>query len=78
MALAPWNVRAGGEIHTDEEQEKRRQSREEGCTFGSPNWECSEKEKAVGKGLEKVGARDWCKAHNVRLVFTNPEGIEGE
>ena len=30
MALAPWNVLAGGKIRTDEEEERRRQTGERG------------------------------------------------
>ena len=58
MALAPWNVLAGGKIRTDEEEEKRRQTGEKGRTLGlaSSNWERNEKEKMVCKALEKVAA----------------------
>lgn len=56
MALAPWNVLAGGKIRTDEEEERRRQSGEKGRTFGGPNWERDDKEKAVCKALERVAA----------------------
>lgn len=54
LALAPWNVLAGGKIRTDEEEEKRRQTGENGRTIFSPNWERNEKEKKVCKALEKV------------------------
>ena len=55
MALAPWNVLAGGKIRTDEEEEKRRQTGENGRTmFG--DWERNDKEKTVCKALEKVAA----------------------
>ncbi|KDR66293.1 hypothetical protein GALMADRAFT_148038 [Galerina marginata CBS 339.88] len=54
MALAPWNVLAGGKIRTDEEEEKRRQTGENGRTVFTPEWERNEKEKAVCKALEKV------------------------
>ena len=58
MALAPWNVLAGGKIRTDEEEEKRRQTGEEGRTLAlvPTNWERNEKEKTVCKALEKVAA----------------------
>lgn len=55
MALAPWNVLAGGKIRTDEEEEKRRQTGENGRTF-TGDWERNEKEKIVCKALEKVAA----------------------
>ncbi|KAF8814300.1 Aldo/keto reductase [Phlegmacium glaucopus] len=56
MALAPWNVLAGGKIRTDEEEERRRQTGEKGRTIMMPDWERNEKEKTVCKALEKVAA----------------------
>ncbi|KAF8814294.1 Aldo/keto reductase [Phlegmacium glaucopus] len=56
MALAPWNVLAGGKIRTDEEEEKRRQTGEKGRTLVTSEWERNEKEKTVCKALEKVAA----------------------
>jgi aryl-alcohol dehydrogenase-like predicted oxidoreductase len=58
MALAPWNVLASGKIRTDEEEEKRRQTGENGRNFGLPGstWERNEKEKTMCKALEKVAA----------------------
>ena len=53
MALAPWNVLAGGKIRTDEEEEKRRQTGENGR---GTEWERNDKEKTVCKALEKVAA----------------------
>ena len=53
MALAPWNVLAGGKIRTDEEEEKRRQTGENGR---GKEWERNDKEKTVCKALEKVAA----------------------
>ncbi|KZT63481.1 arylalcohol dehydrogenase [Daedalea quercina L-15889] len=54
MALAPWNVLAGGKIRTDAEEERRRQSGEKGRTWFSPNWERTEDERKVCLALEKV------------------------
>ncbi|PPQ64465.1 hypothetical protein CVT24_008475 [Panaeolus cyanescens] len=56
MALAPWNILAGGKIRTDAEEERRRQTGEGGRTAFQPNgkWERNEKEREVSKGLEKV------------------------
>ncbi|PPQ78310.1 hypothetical protein CVT25_011681 [Psilocybe cyanescens] len=54
LALAPWNVLAGGKIRTDEEEEKRRQTGENGRTILNDAWERTEKEKTVCKALEKV------------------------
>jgi len=56
MALAPWNVLAGGKIRTDEEDERRRQTGEKGRTIFVKDWERNDKEKAVCKALEKVAA----------------------
>lgn len=56
LALAPWGVLAGGKIRTDEEEERRRQTGENGRTFWIPDWERNEKEKKVCKALEKVAA----------------------
>ncbi|KAF8814291.1 arylalcohol dehydrogenase [Phlegmacium glaucopus] len=56
MALAPWNVLAGGKIRTDEEEEKRRQTGEKGRAGFTTEWERNEKEKTVSKALEKVAA----------------------
>jgi len=56
MALAPWNVLAAGKIRTDEEEERRRQTGENGRTIFAKDWERNEKEKTVCKALEKVAA----------------------
>ncbi|EGN98177.1 hypothetical protein SERLA73DRAFT_183083 [Serpula lacrymans var. lacrymans S7.3] len=54
LALAPWNVIAGGKFRTDEEEERRRQTGEKGRTIANPNWERNEDEKKMSKALEKV------------------------
>ncbi|KAI0365740.1 aryl-alcohol dehydrogenase [Pilatotrama ljubarskyi] len=56
MALAPWNVLAGGKIRTDEEEERRRQTGEKGRLIFGPDWERNETEKKVAKVLEGVAA----------------------
>ena len=56
LALAPWNVLAGGKIRTDEEEEKRRQTGERGRTVFSPDWERNDKEKRICKALEQVAS----------------------
>ncbi|PPR03656.1 hypothetical protein CVT24_007770 [Panaeolus cyanescens] len=56
LALCPWGVLAGGKIRTDEEEERRRQTGENGRTIFGPNWERNEKEKKVCKVLQKVAA----------------------
>ncbi|TFY77855.1 hypothetical protein EWM64_g6156 [Hericium alpestre] len=53
LALAPWDVLAGGKIRTDAEEERRRQTGENGRQIGLP-WERTEEERAVSHALEKV------------------------
>ncbi|KAF8073440.1 NADP-dependent oxidoreductase domain-containing protein [Lyophyllum atratum] len=53
IALAPWNVLAGGKFRTDAEEEERRKTGEEGRKIMGP-WERNEKEKKVSAALEKV------------------------
>jgi aryl-alcohol dehydrogenase-like predicted oxidoreductase len=53
MALAPWNVIAGGKLRTDEEEEKRAATGEKGrVVFG--DWRRTEEEIKMSKALEKV------------------------
>ncbi|KAL1941297.1 hypothetical protein VTO73DRAFT_7509 [Trametes versicolor] len=66
MALAPWNVLAGGKIRTDEEEERRRETGENGRTTRGPQWERNETERKVAKVLEQVAAQ--VGASNVQAV----------
>lgn len=53
MAIAPWNVLAGGKIRTDAEEQRRLESGERGrTTFG--DWKRTETERNVSQALEKV------------------------
>ncbi|KAF8215393.1 NADP-dependent oxidoreductase domain-containing protein [Mycena galopus ATCC 62051] len=54
LALAPWNVIAGGKFRTDAEEEERRVTGEKGRTMFSPKWERDETEKKMSYALEKV------------------------
>ena len=54
LALAPWNVLAGGKTRSDEEEERRRQTGEEGRKMLSPNWERTPEQRRVCLALEKV------------------------
>ncbi|CAK5265232.1 unnamed protein product [Mycena citricolor] len=54
MALAPWNVLAGGKLRTDAEEEARRASGEKGRVIFGPNWERNEDERKMSAALEKV------------------------
>lgn len=55
MALAPWNVLAGGKFRTDAEEERREKTGDRGRTrFGGIDWHRNEDEKKVSKALEQV------------------------
>ena len=54
MALAPWNVLAGGKFRTDAEEEQRRVTGEDGRKLINPSWERTEIERKVSGLLEKV------------------------
>ncbi|KAJ7618547.1 NADP-dependent oxidoreductase domain-containing protein [Roridomyces roridus] len=53
LALAPWNVLAGGKLRTDAEEE-RRANGEKGRTLMGPGWERNEDQKKMSAALEKV------------------------
>jgi len=54
MALAPWNVLAGGKFRTDAEEEKREATGENGRVAFSKDWRRNENEKKISQALEKV------------------------
>lgn len=54
MAMAPWNVLAGGRIRTDAEEQKRIDSGEGGRTMFTGSWLRTEEERKVCSELEKV------------------------
>lgn len=55
MALAPWNVLAGGKFRTDAEEERREKSADRGRDgFDGREWCRTENEKKVSKALENV------------------------
>ncbi|KAG6913385.1 hypothetical protein DXG01_007250 [Tephrocybe rancida] len=54
MALAPWNVLAGGKFRTDAEEEARRSSGEHGRKMVGNDWERNEKERKISAALENV------------------------
>ncbi|KAJ3492254.1 hypothetical protein NLI96_g157 [Meripilus lineatus] len=56
MALAPWNVLAGGKIRTDAEEEQRRETGEKGRTLSGRPWERTEDQRKVCQALEKVAS----------------------
>ncbi|KAJ3813854.1 aryl-alcohol dehydrogenase [NADP+] [Lentinula lateritia] len=53
LALAPWSVLARGKLRTDEEEERRRASGENGRTF-TGSWERTEEEVKMSHALVKV------------------------
>lgn len=61
MALAPWNVLGAGKFRTDEEEERRRETGEHGRMLHNSEWERTESERKISKGLEviakQVGAK---------------------
>ncbi|KAJ7775720.1 NADP-dependent oxidoreductase domain-containing protein [Mycena maculata] len=54
LALAPWNVLAGGKLRTDAEEQQRRVTGEKGRLLVGPHWERNENEKKMSQALEKV------------------------
>ncbi|KAL4254914.1 NADP-dependent oxidoreductase domain superfamily protein [Abortiporus biennis] len=54
MALAPWNVLAGGKIRSDAEEQRRKETGENGRTMSGSNWERNENEVKISHALEKV------------------------
>lgn len=55
MAIAPWNVLAGGHIRSDEEERKREESGEGGRSIGGSQWKRTEDERKLCAALEQVG-----------------------
>ena len=54
MALAPWNVLAGGKLRSDEEEERRAKSGDVGRSVSGYEWRRNEKERAMTSALAKV------------------------
>lgn len=72
MALALWNVLAGGKFRTDTEEDKRRETGEKGrIAHGghSATWERNESEKKVSYALEKVAKEVGAKHINAGIVI---------
>ena len=72
LALAPWNVLAGGRIRTDEEEERRRQTGENGRTMSRPDWERTEPERKLCKALEEVQKQVGAKSIQAGTLEPNP------
>jgi len=54
MALAPYNVLAGGKLRSDAEEERREQSGEKGRDTLGQGWRRTEEEKKMSNVLEKI------------------------
>ncbi|KAE9389984.1 Aldo/keto reductase [Gymnopus androsaceus JB14] len=54
LALAPWNVLGAGKFRTDAEEQRRKESGENGRTIRGPDWQRTETEVKVSRALEKV------------------------
>ncbi|KAI5119358.1 hypothetical protein M0805_008514 [Coniferiporia weirii] len=54
LALAPWNVLAGGRLRTDAEEAKRAETGEKGRELLGMNWMRNDNEKKMCAALEKV------------------------
>ena len=54
LALAPWDVLAGGHLRSDAEEQRRHETGEKGRTLMGPQWERTEDEKKMSRALEKV------------------------
>ncbi|KAL4250560.1 NADP-dependent oxidoreductase domain superfamily protein [Abortiporus biennis] len=68
MALAPWNVLAGGKIRTDAEEQRRRETGEKGRTISGPDWERTPVEVEVSHALEKVAQEIGAKTINAVAI----------
>ncbi|KAF5339247.1 hypothetical protein D9758_013289 [Tetrapyrgos nigripes] len=54
LALAPWNVIGGGRLRTDEEEEHREKSGENGRAVLGADWKRTPEEVKISRALEKV------------------------
>ena len=79
LALAPWDVLAGGKIRTDAEEEARRKTGEKGRQLFSPSWERNEDEKKIVAALEKVasevGAKSVQAGPSLLLHLASPQTL---
>lgn len=71
LALAPWDVLAGGKIRTDAEEDARRQTGENGRTIRGP-WERNEEQKKMAAALEKVAAEIGAKSIQAGSSLDHP------
>ncbi|GBE89944.1 Aryl-alcohol dehydrogenase [NADP(+)] [Sparassis crispa] len=57
LALAPFGVMGAGRIRTDVEEQKRRETGENGRTFASNEWERTPEQRKVCQALEEVASQ---------------------
>ncbi len=69
MALSPWAVMGEGKFRTDEEEERRRQTGEQGRTIYNDTWEIKE-----GQGKANV----WERNEDERKISTALENVAKE
>ena len=68
LALAPWNVLAGGKLRSDAEEARREASGEKGRSVMSPSWKRNEVEKKVSGVLQKIALEVGLDGDNVGAV----------
>lgn len=70
LALAPFGVLAHGNIRTDSEEQKRKETGELGRTLFKPQWERNEEQRNMTAALEKVAAEVGAKSiHAVAIAY---------
>ncbi|KAJ7173658.1 NADP-dependent oxidoreductase domain-containing protein [Mycena filopes] len=70
LALAPFGVLASGNIRTDAEEQKRKESGDLGRTLFKPQWERTEEQRNMVHALEKVAAEVGAKSvHAVAIAY---------
>jgi aryl-alcohol dehydrogenase-like predicted oxidoreductase len=70
LALAPFGVLAHGNIRTDSEEQKRKETGELGRTLFKPQWERNEEQRQMTAALEKVAAEVGAKSiHAVAIAY---------
>ncbi|KAJ7173643.1 Aldo/keto reductase, partial [Mycena filopes] len=70
LALAPFGVLAYGNIRTDAEEQKRKESGDLGGTLFKPQWERTEEQRNMVQALEKVAAEVGAKSvHAVAIAY---------
>jgi aryl-alcohol dehydrogenase-like predicted oxidoreductase len=70
LALAPFGVLAHGNIRTDAEEQKRKETGDLGRTLFKPQWERTEEQQNMTRALEKVAQEVGAKSiHAVAIAY---------